>query len=587
MKGYCLKPFKPFVNDKISIYNMSDNSSRKARSFAELQTLIRSVRKFATDANTPEDPNQEPVPADKKEQITTPEERNLPTPQPTNKGEGDDAGANTELEQLEASEKEITPEKGENTEKELSVKAASLLSKIKGVASKAPQVKEANHNNIASDVSLSSSTLQKVASIMLSTEEGQRQVANAVAKARADGMKLASLNELININNMYKAQEAMQRKYASYNDVLNYHASEMDRLYANDQACKYAYAQGAEDANAMMAAQGAPAVPPEAMQAAPEANQNEAQQLVDMLVQGGMIDPNAAQQMVALAQQITGGQPMTPELVVAWIEQCAQQGIIPPEVAQQIVASLGGGEQAPAAPEADPTAPAPVADPAAQAKVAHIMDIAHRLLFATQAIKTAAAKDGAVDDANITPEDVDAVADVAVENGEISPEEADAATDLIAAGALQGGAADPANEEAELDALAEQLAAAGVTEEEVEAALQELAAEEGVGAEEVAGDPIDELVNELEAAGVSEEEVAQAIEELAAEEAAAAEGGDEEISDEEALALAQELENAGIDEETLAEAIAAATEGEQPVEGGDEEITEDDFEETEPESDEE
>lgn len=576
---------------------MSDNSSRKARSYEELVKSIRAVRKFATDSNTPEDPNQEPVPADKKEQITTPEDRNLPTPQPDNKGEGNDAGANTELEQLEAKDPEITPEKGENTEKELSVKAASLLEKIKGVASKKPQVKEANHTNVASDISLSSDTLKKVASIMLSTEEGQRQVANAVAKARADGIKLASLNELININQMYKAQEAMQKKYASYNDVINYHANEMNRLFQNDQACKYAYAQGAEDANAMMAAQGAPAVPPEAMAPTPEANANEAQQLVDMLIQSGMIDPNAGQQMVALAQQISGGQPMTPEMIMTWIEQCAQQGIIPPQVAQELVASLGAqGGEAPAAVPAPEAAPAgaPV-DQNAQAKVAHVIDIANRLLVATQIVKTAAAKDGAVESEEVTPEDVDAVADVAVENGEISPEEADAATDLIAAGALEG-AKGSSEEESKLDALAEALAEAGVTEEEVEQALEELAAEEGLPEAEVAGDPIDELVSELEAAGVSEEEVAQAIEELAAEEAA--EGGeDEEISDEDAMALAQELEAAGIDEETLAQAIAASegTEAESDEDskedeeskedsdkgGEDEEITVEDFEEDE------
>jgi hypothetical protein len=567
------------------------NTSRKARSYEELLNAIKSVNKFAsearkvaTDTNTPEDPNKEPIPAQNKEQIATPEDRDLPTPQPTNEGEAKPAGANTDLEQLEANETTIDPKKGENVEEEkkvnpeavatdVSIKAASLLNKIKSATSKKSQVKEANHVNVASDISLDTSTLSKVASIMLSTEEGQRQVAHAVAKARANGIKLASLNELININQMYKAQEEMQRKYASYDNVLKYHATEMNKLYKNDQACKYAYAQGAQDANAMMAAQGGAAVPPEAMAPAPESNQNEAQQIVNSLVQAGMVDPNMAQQLVALAGQVSGGQPMTPETLMAWIEQAVQQGLLAPEAAQEIVAQLGGGqpEQAPAAPEA---APAQVPGPEVQAKVAHIVDAAQKILHATAILKTAAAKEGVVDSPEVTPEDIDVVTDAAVANGEISPEEAEAATDLIAAGATEA-----AGEDDGIDALAEELAAAGVTEEEVDQALKELASEEGAPVEDEDAS-VDAVIQELIDAGVSEEEIAQAIEELAVE----GTEGDEEISDEEALALAKELEAAGIDEDTLAAAIEEAapkcseSECEKPSEEP-EEISEEDFEE--------
>jgi hypothetical protein len=423
---------------------------------------------------------------------------------------------------------------------------------------------------------------------MIATEKGQQLALQALEDQKAEAVKIATLNELIQANEEFQAQKSLQTKTASA------HESSFEDLAAfigNDpqmiEYAKYAYAAGAQDA-AMAAEQGAMPAPEAAAVPAgdPAAEQDEIMQAISALLQSGQIDEAGAQQLAEMAAQAAMAD-QNPELsdeeLMMALEQAVQAGLITPEAIQQIM----GGAAAPAAPMGPEAGAAEMpaeagADAAAvpQEAPADVAKTAAAVIGSTMMLKQAAVEEGIVaeEEADITPEDVAAVLEAAVESGELTPEDAAAVEEEIVAAAIEDAeGSDWGSDGEELsqglegiseEELVEALAEEGVTEEELAEAIAEIAEEDEAEAEEeVLGDiSEEELAEALAEEGVTEEELAEAIAEIAEEdeaEEALEEDALEGISEEE---LVEALAEEGVTEEELAQAIAEIAEEDEAEE---------------------
>ena len=537
----------------------------RLKSLASLKRAIREGRKYASETENLKDPDEVSVPAQKTEQVMDQADYNIPTDGVKNTDNMGEARVLDEVTPLDstltAEDSEISAEKKapvEETEQEVSLeKGASFVNKIQQTITNMKSKKVAKTQNVAADIALTPDILSKVASVMVATEKGQQLALQALEDQRAEAVKLATLNELIQANEDYEAQRSLQTKVASvhessFSDLAEFIGDDPQML----EYAKYAYAAGAQDA--AMAAETGALPPTEAAPAGdPAAEQDEIMQAISMLLQSGQIDEAGAQQLAEMAAQAAMSD-QNPELsdeeLLMALEQAVQAGLITPEAIQQI---LGGA--APMAPEAGipaaPTAPEagmPTeagADAAAvpQEAPADAAKTASAVIMTTAMLKKAAVDEGIVaeEESEITPEDVATVLEAAVESGELSEEDAAAVEEEIVAAALADAegvvdaegvpedaifATDGSDWDVDGEALAQALEEEGITPEEFGQALEELglvgpnASAEVEAEDEGLGDiSEEELAAALAEEGVTEEELAQAIAEIEAEEAGAGE----------------------------------------------------------------
>lgn len=512
-------------------------SNTKFKSLDAIKASIRAGRKYAMELNPPEDPNEQKVPAEKKENVVTPADYGIPGSETKNINTEENAviSAKTPLDQqLGADESDVKAKEEppvETEEKTVSIKEAAanvknaLTDILNKAASKkeaepkkeADSKKEASVDNVASNVDLSPVTLSKIATAMLATEEGRRAALNSLEQYKAEQMKQASLKELLIANELYNQHkalsktaseqytEAMQKIASAHQNVI----SKIEKDFANDpefaMAVKRAYAQGAAD-TAQIQGGGAD---PAAAAASVEAAQNDVMEVINELVQSGQIDEQGAQALAEMAAQAAaqdGNPELSPEEAMMLLQQAVEAGIIPAETAQQIMGGAAGAVPAEAPTEAEQGAPAAPeqgapaeAAPAPEAqKTASVHNLAAQIIDLTFAMKKQAAAEGAVEDAEANIDDVDQVVDELVNAGQISPEDGEAVKDAIVEGLVAEGAGDVAgvvdsenepvegddeeekdeeDDDEDEDLSEEELASAleeiGVTPEELVAALQD------------------------------------------------------------------------------------------------------------------
>ena len=497
-------------------------SNTKFKSLDAIKASIRAGRKYAMELNPPEDPNEQKVPAEKKENVVTPADYGIPGSETKNINTEENAviSAKTPLDQqLGADESDVKAKEEPpvvTEEKTVSIKEAAdnaknaLTDILNKAASKkevepkkeADSKKEASVDNVASNVDLSPVTLSKIATAMLATEEGRRAALNSLEQYKAEQMKQASLKELLIANELYNQHKAlsktaseqytedMQKIASAHQNVIN----KIEQDFANDPAfamsVKRAYAQGAAD-TAQIQGGGAD---PAAAAASVEAAQNDVMEVINELVQSGQIDEQGAQALAELAAQAAaqdGNPELSPEEAMMLLQQAVEAGIIPAETAQQIMGGAAGEAAGEAPAEA---APAPEAQ-----KTASVHNLAAQIIDLTFAMKKQAAAEGAVEDAEANIDDVDQVVDELVNAGQISPEEGEAVKDAIVDGLAAEGAGDvdgvvdseqeqvegddeddddegdeeDVDEDLSEEELAEALEEIGVTPEELVAALQD------------------------------------------------------------------------------------------------------------------
>ena len=503
-------------------------SNTKFKSLDAIKASIRAGRKYAMESNPPEDPTEQKVPTENKENVVTPADYSVPGSETKNVNTEENAviSANTPLDQtLGADESDVKATKEpevEREEKTVSIKEAAesaknalteILTKAKETKKEAKtdeSKKEASVDNVASNVDLSPITLSKIANAMLETEEGRRAALNSLEQYKAEQMKQASLKELLIANEIYNQHKALTKTASENYDeamlkIAASHQAVLDQIekdFANDpkfaESVKRAYAQGAADTAQSQAGGADPS------QDSPEAAQNDVMAAINELVQAGQIDEQGAQvlaEMAAQAAQQDGNPELSPEEAMMLLQQAVQAGIIPAEVAEQLM-SGGEAEAQAATPPAEQAAAAEGAEAPAQeaaktasiSKTAATKQLAAGIVNLTMQMKKQAAAEGAVDSAEATVDDVDSVIDELVANGDIAPEEADAVKDaiveeLIASegeNASDGAALEAdvskdveGDEEISPEELAAALEEAGVTPEELEAALADVALEEG------------------------------------------------------------------------------------------------------------
>ena len=531
------------LNKKIRL-NMSKQYEFK--SFEEMKSAIRAGRKYARENGTPEDPNKVSKPAELKEQVSKPEDYACPTTDVENDANIEPA-VDTPLQELGADESDIDPENGNAKEdavsatKEAAAKVIKSLHKLTDANIKAAS----GRRNIAADVDTSALTLSKIAKSLNAVERGAADAYRTQAQAKAQAMKVATLRELMDMNSLYNTQSMLARKAG------------VKRASANDsitsRLIKLAMAAGEADAAAM--ASGAPLPQAEA----PEVEQQDIMAVLQELVANGMLDEESA---AALAQ------------VIALV----QSGQLPPEILDQLLS--GGAAPVPADPAAAaaPMDPAmaggvPPMDPsmagAPAAKMASTLakfarksrsgQLAGELYRTAVIFKRAAAEAGAVEDPEVSLDDLDTVICEAEDSGAITPEQAEEVREVIA-----DEVADTAEEAAIAEAMDEEADAAALEDAVAdEADIEEAAAPEDISVEEVEVAPEvgdddeiseEEFAQALVDAGVTPEEVEEAVADLAAEAEAEALGDDDEISEEE---FAQALLEEGVTPEELEEAIAS------------------------------
>lgn len=479
-------------------------SNTKFKSLDAIKASIRAGRKYAMESNPPEDPTEQKVPAENKENVVTPADYSVPGSDTKNVNTEENAviSAKTPLDQtLGADESDVKATKEPEVvteEKTVSIKEAAVSAKnaLTELLSKAKSTKkEASIDNVASNVDLSPITLSKIASAMLETEEGRRAALNSLEQYKAEQMKQASLKELLIANEIYNQQKSLSKTASENYDeaflkIAAAHQSVLDQIekdFANDPAfaesVKRAYAQGAADTAQIQAGGVDPS------QDSPEAAQNDVMAAINELVQSGQIDEQGAQalaEMAAQAAQQDGNPELSPEEAMMLLQQAVEAGIIPAEVAEQL---LGGGVTPAAAPQA-PVAPevqaANEGTPAEAAKTASVRNLASNIVNFTMHMKKQAAAEGAVDTDEANLDDIDTVIEELVNSGDISPEEAEAVKDAIAEELIAGedveesaveDAEDAEDVEGDEDIDPEELAAAleaeGVTPEELQAALED------------------------------------------------------------------------------------------------------------------
>lgn len=463
-------------------------NSIKRENLKALMDKLNQASKFASESNEPKDPDE-----------TQPQE---PCPKSTVEPTG---GVNPK-EQLEPKETnaaqpaEVKPENGgtglEEEEKNVVAKAANVTKKLLDFAKVQPKQSHpaektaaSSEDDLVKNIVMSYDIMSKVAHVLTETEEGRIALQHAIDSEKGRQMQLATLNEIKYASEQVQALEelkfAAQReaemvKHASlgilsaisklpekeqkkqfklaskYMRAQEIHCQNMEQ-FGDNEALKYAYAQGAADAQAIndtAAVEGAdPTV--EGLDAFGTA--------LDEMIASNEITPEQAQmlaQMAVQAAQTDNNEELSPEEAQMFLEQAIQQGLVDPKVAEAIMLSIMGGEGGAPAPEV-PAAAAPVA-PAAEAtptdtavadqtvaepvekqaseKVRSVAEKYIKLAYATKVAEEGSAE------VMLSPADVAAEIDLAVTAGELDPDLAEKIKAVIETAAAENSADVPCQE---------------------------------------------------------------------------------------------------------------------------------------------
>lgn len=462
-------------------------NSIKRENLKALMDKLNQASKFASESNEPKDPDE-----------TQPQE---PCPKSTVEPTG---GVNPK-EQLEPKETnaaqpaEVKPENGgtglEEEEKNVVAKAANVTKKLLDFAKVQPKQSQpaektaaSSEDDLVKNIVMSYDIMSKVAHVLTETEEGRIALQHAIDSEKGKQMQLATLNEIKYASEQVQALEelkfAAQReaemvKHASlgilsairklpekeqkkqfkiaskYLRAQEIHRQNMEQ-FGDNEALKYAYAQGAADAQAIndtAAVEGAdPTV--EGLDAFGTA--------LDEMIASNEITPEQAQmlaQMAVQAAQADNNEELSPEEAQMFLEQAVQQGLVDPKVAEAIMLSIMGGEggaPAPEVPAAAPVAPAAVATPTdtavadqtvaepvekqASEKVRSVAEKYIKLAYATKVAEEGSAE------VMLSPADVAAEIDLAVTTGELDPDLAEKIKAVIETAAAENSADVPCQE---------------------------------------------------------------------------------------------------------------------------------------------
>lgn len=462
-------------------------NSIKRENLKALMDKLNQASKFASESNEPKDPDE-----------TQPQE---PCPKSTVEPTG---GVNPK-EQLEPKETnaaqpaEVKPENGgtglEEEEKNVVAKAANVTKKLLDFAKVQPKQSQpaektaaSSEDDLVKNIVMSYDIMSKVAHVLTETEEGRIALQHAIDSEKGKQMQLATLNEIKYASEQVQALEelkfAAQReaemvKHASlgilsairklpekeqkkqfkiaskYLRAQEIHRQNMEQ-FGDNEALKYAYAQGAADAQAIndtAAVEGAdPTV--EGLDAFGTA--------LDEMIASNEITPEQAQmlaQMAVQAAQTDNNEELSPEEAQMFLEQAIQQGLVDPKVAEAIMLSIMGGEggaPAPEVPAAAPVAPAAVATPTdttvadqtvaepvekqASEKVRSVAEKYIKLAYATKVAEEGSAE------VMLSPADVAAEIDLAVTAGELDPDLAEKIKAVIETAAAENSADVPCQE---------------------------------------------------------------------------------------------------------------------------------------------
>lgn len=460
-------------------------NSIKRENLKALMDKLNQASKFASESNEPKDPDE-----------TQPQE---PCPKSTVEPTG---GVNPK-EQLEPKETnaaqpaEVKPENGgtglEEEEKNVVAKAANVTKKLLDFAKVQPKQSQpaektaaSSEDDLVKNIVMSYDIMSKVAHVLTETEEGRIALQHAIDSEKGKQMQLATLNEIKYASEQVQALEelkfAAQReaemvKHASlgilsairklpekeqkkqfkiaskYLRAQEIHRQNMEQ-FGDNEALKYAYAQGAADAQAIndtAAVEGAdPTV--EGLDAFGTA--------LDEMIASNEITPEQAQmlaQMAVQAAQIDNNEELSPEEAQMFLEQAIQQGLVDPKVAEAIMLSIMGGEGAAPAPEVPAAAATPadtavadtavadqtVAEPVEKQASEKVRSIAEKYIKLAYATKVA--EEGSAE-VMLSPADVAAEIDLAVTAGELDPDLAEKIKAVIETAAAENSADVPCKE---------------------------------------------------------------------------------------------------------------------------------------------
>lgn len=432
-------------------------NSIKRENLKALMDKLNQASKFASESNEPKDPDE-----------TQPQE---PCPKSTVEPTG---GVNPK-EQLEPKETnaaqpaEVKPENGgtglEEEEKNVVAKAANVTKKLLDFAKVQPKQSQpaektaaSSEDDLVKNIVMSYDIMSKVAHVLTETEEGRIALQHAIDSEKGKQMQLATLNEIKYASEQVQALEelkfAAQReaemvKHASlgilsairklpekeqkkqfkiaskYLRAQEIHRQNMEQ-FGDNEALKYAYAQGAADAQAIndtAAVEGADPTA-EGLDAFGTA--------LDEMIASNEITPEQAQmlaQMAVQAAQADNNEELSPEEAQMFLEQAIQQGLVDPKVAEAIMLSIMGGEggapapEVPAAAAATPTdtavADQTVAEPVEKQASEKVRSVAEKYIKLAYATKVA--EEGSAE-VMLSPADVAAEIDLAVTAGELDPD---------------------------------------------------------------------------------------------------------------------------------------------------------------------
>lgn len=455
-------------------------NSIKRENLKALMGKLNQASKFASESNEPKDPDE-----------TQPQE---PCPKSTVEPTG---GVNPK-EQLEPKETnaaqpaEVKPENGgtglEEEEKNVVAKAANVTKKLLDLAKVQPKQSHpaektaaSSEDDLVKNIVMSYDIMSKVAHVLTETEEGRIALQHAIDSEKGKQMQLATLNEikyaseqvqaleelkfaaqreaemvknaslsiLSAISKLPEKEQKKQFKLASkYMRAQEIHCQNMEQ-FGDNEALKYAYAQGAADAQAIndtAAVEGAdPTV--EGLDAFGTA--------LDEMIASNEITPEQAQmlaQMAVQAAQADNNEELSPEEAQMFLEQAIQQGLVDPKVAEAIMLSIMGGEGGAPAPEVPAAANVPadtavadqtVAEPVEKQASEKVRSVAEKYIKLAYATKVA--EEGSAE-VMLSPADVAAEIDLAVTAGELDPDLAEKIKAVIETAAAENSADVPCQE---------------------------------------------------------------------------------------------------------------------------------------------
>lgn len=447
-------------------------NSIKRENLKALMDKLNQASKFASESNEPKDPDE-----------TQPQE---PCPKSTIEPTG---GVNPK-ETNAAQPAEVKPENGgtglEEEEKNVVAKAANVTKKLLDFAKVQPKQAQpaektaaSSEDDLVKNIVMSYDIMSKVAHVLTETEEGRIALQHAIDSEKGKQMQLATLNEIKYASEQVQAleelkfaaqREAEMAKHASlgilsairklpekeqkkqfkiaskYLRAQEIHRQNMEQ-FGDNEALKYAYAQGAADAQAIndtAAVEGAdPTV--EGLDAFGTA--------LDEMIASNEITPEQAQmlaQMAVQAAQTDNNEELSPEEAQMFLERAIQQGLVDPKVAEAIMLSIMGPEVPAAAATPADTAVADtavadqtVAEPVEKQASEKVRSIAEKYIKLAYATKVA--EEGSAE-VMLSPADVAAEIDLAVTAGELDPDLAEKIKAVIETAAAENSADVPCQE---------------------------------------------------------------------------------------------------------------------------------------------